>query len=313
MKAYKGFYGNLTCYNNFKYEIGKSYEEPKAVLCEHGFHACKNPLDVFQYYHPIFNNRFCEVEVEDTTNIDNFGICGNDSKISAKKIHIVRELSIPDMIDEFRKITPGNGVPIRTDRFSFSISMSDPDVRSIRLDPNIINMIKGMFEIDDMNTGLKHFSLRIGSFNDDSSIEMMRHNNKLFAVNLIAVLNGNRNHITSDARYSDIISIGDHAQIELFGGAGDILALGTNTEVLVKPCAVSNAIMIYCGGSNSKIKLYGQHMDWIKVGGAVGTKIEILTDSGEIIHSLKIDGGFLESRHLYELQDLNSDNLKIFD
>ena len=53
MKAYKGFDKNLRCdptgKNPFQYEIGKNYEEPEADLCNLGFHACENPLDVFSY------------------------------------------------------------------------------------------------------------------------------------------------------------------------------------------------------------------------------------------------------------------------
>lgn len=51
IKAYKGFDKDLKC-RDFQYEIGKTYEEPTAELCNSGFHACEYPLDVFAYYAP---------------------------------------------------------------------------------------------------------------------------------------------------------------------------------------------------------------------------------------------------------------------
>ena len=38
IKSYKGFDKDLKC-RDFQYEIGKEYEEPKAVACNAGFHA----------------------------------------------------------------------------------------------------------------------------------------------------------------------------------------------------------------------------------------------------------------------------------
>ena len=55
MKAYKGFDKNLQgnpCGTPFQYKIGKTYEEPEAVLCRRGFHACERPLDVLSHYAP---------------------------------------------------------------------------------------------------------------------------------------------------------------------------------------------------------------------------------------------------------------------
>lgn len=51
MKMYKGFDKDLKC-RDFQYEIGKTYEEPTADLCNSGFHACEYPLDVLTYYAP---------------------------------------------------------------------------------------------------------------------------------------------------------------------------------------------------------------------------------------------------------------------
>ena len=98
MKAYKGFDENLKC-RDFQYEIGKEYEEANAKLCETGFHACENPIDVFGYYPPA-NSRYCEVELEDVTDESS-----DDSKKCGKRIHINAEIGINGIVDEFIKFT----------------------------------------------------------------------------------------------------------------------------------------------------------------------------------------------------------------
>ena len=87
MKAYKGFYKDMTC-RDFQFEEGKEYEEKEAKLCESGFHACLNPLDCFGYYSPA-SSEFHEVELEDVSEELN-----NDSKVCAKKIKIGAKLGI---------------------------------------------------------------------------------------------------------------------------------------------------------------------------------------------------------------------------
>ena len=52
MRAYKGFNKDMTC-RGFQFEESKTYEEKEAKLCEKGFHACLNPIDVFKYYPPV--------------------------------------------------------------------------------------------------------------------------------------------------------------------------------------------------------------------------------------------------------------------
>ena len=86
MKAYKGFNKDFTC-KGFQFEEGKEYEEEEAVLCEKGFHACTNPLDVLNYYNDV-EGKYCEVELDEVSNDKK----ENDSKICGKRIKINAEI-----------------------------------------------------------------------------------------------------------------------------------------------------------------------------------------------------------------------------
>ena len=91
MKAYKGFDKDLKC-RGFQYEIGKTYKEKKAELCDCGFHACEYPLNVFDYYAPA-ESRFCEVDIDDNGQRQK-----DDSKVCGKTIKIGAEIGIPGLV-----------------------------------------------------------------------------------------------------------------------------------------------------------------------------------------------------------------------
>ena len=90
MKCYKGFDKDLKC-RDFQYEIGKEYEEERAEICDTGFHACENPLDIFGYYAPA-DSRYCEVELDANDQKS------DDSKRVGKKISIKAEIGIAGII-----------------------------------------------------------------------------------------------------------------------------------------------------------------------------------------------------------------------
>lgn len=90
--AYKGFDKNFQC-RGFQYEVGKEYKSGKPVkVCRSGFHACTNPLEVWDYY-PIYNSRFAEVELGGVIDKE-----GGDSKICSSEIKIKKELTLSDYI-----------------------------------------------------------------------------------------------------------------------------------------------------------------------------------------------------------------------
>ena len=92
MKAYKGFDKDLKC-RGFQYEIGKEYEEPEASVCNRGFHACEEPIDVLKYYEPGKGSRYCEVEQDGQLSRSD-----EDSKIASTKLKVVGEIGIPGIV-----------------------------------------------------------------------------------------------------------------------------------------------------------------------------------------------------------------------
>ena len=105
MKAYKGFDKDLKC-RGFQFEVGGEYTEEKAKLCDCGFHACENPLDVLNHYAPA-DSRYCEVELEDITDERK-----SDSKACGKHIKIGAEIGLNGLINE--------GVNFILDKVDFS-------------------------------------------------------------------------------------------------------------------------------------------------------------------------------------------------
>lgn len=90
MKLYKGFDKDLKC-RDYQFEVGKEYEEEKADICNCGFHACENPLDVFGYYPPA-DSRYCEVDLDVNDQKS------DDSKRVGKHIKINVEIGLPGLI-----------------------------------------------------------------------------------------------------------------------------------------------------------------------------------------------------------------------
>ena len=103
MIGYKAFNKDLKC-RDFQYEIGKTYEmEEEPIICEKGFHFCKNPIDVFGYYDFTNSIRICKVEALGT-------IIQEGTKYVTNKIKIVEEIPydvIEIMIDSRNKYNIG--------------------------------------------------------------------------------------------------------------------------------------------------------------------------------------------------------------
>ena len=92
--AYKGFNTDLTC-RDFHFQIGETYtHDGKVEACASWFHACENPLDVFNYYNPA--SRFAIVECSGEIS----KASDDDSKIACGSIHIKAEIGLPTLISK---------------------------------------------------------------------------------------------------------------------------------------------------------------------------------------------------------------------
>ena len=91
--AYKGFDKNLKC-RDFQYEVGKEYEiDGEIECCRHGFHACENPLEVWDHYQMI-GSRFAQVEQSGTIDRE-----ASSTKVCSSHIKIKAELKLADIIN----------------------------------------------------------------------------------------------------------------------------------------------------------------------------------------------------------------------
>ena len=108
--GFKGHDKDLKC-RDFQYEIGIEAEMDKDKtlnVCpsndtEGGLHFCKNPLDVFLYYKPTNGNRFTLVE-----GIGEAMTHSVDSKVAVRRLKIIKELSLKDIISESVKFIINN-------------------------------------------------------------------------------------------------------------------------------------------------------------------------------------------------------------
>lgn len=117
VKGFKGTEKDMSC-KGYRYELGKQFDlddDINPVLCEKGFHFCKNLENVFRYYKIGDGNRFFEVEAlvkksdwyseqrknHTRSSYDPYsylpGFIVSDDKYAAKSIRFVRELTVDEV------------------------------------------------------------------------------------------------------------------------------------------------------------------------------------------------------------------------
>ena len=91
--SYKAFDKNMQC-RGFQYEVGKEYEmDGEVKCCNQGFHACKSPMEVWDYY-DMLDSRYAEVEQSGKIDAGE-----NSTKVCSSRIKIKAELKLADIIN----------------------------------------------------------------------------------------------------------------------------------------------------------------------------------------------------------------------
>jgi hypothetical protein len=98
LRAFKAFKQDWAC-REFQYQVGEMYHQKgKIECCKNGFHACPNPLHVFNYYDGNLSNlHFAEVELSGEMD-------SKEDKVAASDIKIVRELTASDLAEIYNSM-----------------------------------------------------------------------------------------------------------------------------------------------------------------------------------------------------------------
>ncbi len=147
MKGYKIFDENMKC-RGYQYEVGKTYKhDGKIELCQSGFHFCRKPKYLFNYYAFNPKNRVCEIRAAGRI------IHGEDKSVCSQ-IKIVRELSWNEVL-ELVNIGAGNtGYANVGENNAGSKNVGDDNVGNSNVgDDNVGNGNAGSYNAGDGNAG----------------------------------------------------------------------------------------------------------------------------------------------------------------
>ena len=197
--SYKGFDKNMKC-RGFKYEVGKEYEmDGEIKCCNRGFHACKSPIEVWDYY-DMLNSRFAEVEQSGKIDEEE-----KSTKICSSRIKIKAELKLDDIINI--------GVEWLKDITSPSKIKED----------GVLN-----------DNGYRR--KQIGSSGDSAKIDSSGDSAKIGSSGDYAKIgsSGDYAQIGSSGDYAQIGSSGDYAQIDSTGEDSVIMCAGNESKAKAK-------------------------------------------------------------------------------
>ena len=233
IKSYKAFDKNMQC-RNFQYEVGKEYEmDGEIKCCNRGFHACKNPLEVWNYY-DMLNSRFAEVEQSGKIDEE-----GDSTKVCSSHIKIKAELKLADIIkvgvEWLKDITSPS-------KFKTDGALNDNGGDSAQIGSSG----------DYAKIGSSGDYAKIGSSGNSAQIGSSGYSAKIGSSGNYAQIgsSGYSAKIGSSGDYAQIGSSGDSAQI---GSSGDYAQIGSSGDYAQIDSTGEDSV-IMCAGNNSIAK-----------------------------------------------------------
>ena len=249
--SYKGFDKNMKC-RGFQYEVGKEYEmDGEVKCCNQGFHACKSPMEVWDYY-DMLDSRYAEVEQSGKIDAGE-----NSTKVCSSRIKIKAELKLADIInigvEWLKDITSPSKVKadgvlndngnrrkqIGSSGYSAQIGSSG-NYAQIGSSGNYAQI------------GSSGYSAKIGSSGDYAKIGSSGDSAQIGS-------SGNYAKIGSSGNYAKIGSSGDYAKIgssgysAQIGSSGDYAQIGSSGNY-AKIDSTGEDSVIMCAGNSSRAK-----------------------------------------------------------
>ena len=251
IKSYKGFDKNMQC-RGFQYEVGKEYEmDGEIKCCNRGFHACKSPLEVLDYY-DMLSSRFAEVEQSGKIDDEE-----KSTKVCSSHIKIKAELKLADIINigvewlkditSPSKVKTDGALNDNGDRKQQIGSSGDSAKIGSSGDSAKIGSSGDYAQIgssgDYAKIGSSGYSAKIGSSGYSAKIGSSGYSAKIGS-------SGDSAQIGSSGDYAKIGSSGDYAKI---GSSGDSAQIGSSGDY-AKIDSTGDDSVIMCAGHKSKAK-----------------------------------------------------------
>ena len=230
--SYKAFDKNMQCHD-FQFEVGKEYEMDGEIECgKRGFHACKNPLELWDYY-KMLKSRFAEVEQSGKIDKD-----GKSTKVCSSHIKIKAELKLADIIN------------IGIEWLKNVTSPSKYKKDGVLDDSGHYAQIGSCDHCAQIGSSGDY--AQIGSSGDYAQIGSCGDYVKIGSC-------GDCAHVGSSGHCAQIGSCGDYAKI---GSCGDCAKIGSSGDCAKisssGDCAQIDSIggdsVIMCAGNNSRVK-----------------------------------------------------------